>query len=64
MIPYDQSISVGAPLPSLGPPIVRTALQLQARGWEIAVAAGGFNPGSPERLLAGHLKTGMVAACR
>ncbi len=62
MIPYDELIAVGAPLLSLGPQIVRTALELQARGWQIALAHGGFHAASPERLLAGHLKTGMVAA--
>lgn len=64
MIPYDEPVAVGAPALSLGPAIVRTALALQQRGWELALASGGFSTTSPERVLAGHLKTGMAAALR
>ena len=64
MIPFDEPVAIGAPTLTLGPEIVRTALTLQARGWEIALASGGFSVASPERVLAGHLKTGMAAALR
>jgi hypothetical protein len=64
MIPYDDPAALCSPLLSIGPQIVRTALELQERGWQIALLQGGFHAASTERLLAGHLKTGMVAAVK
>lgn len=64
MIPYDEPIVVGAPQFSLGPQIVRTAMSLQIRGWEIALASGEVSSDSPERVLAGRLKTGMAQALK
>lgn len=64
MIPFDTPLSVGEGALSLGPEIVRTALELQARGWQFVLADGTTVTTDSEPLLAGRLKTAMVDAVK